>query len=361
MRIACIGYFEGSGGAERQLLMLASYLAEKNNEVYVIALSSNIICFEYSKRIKLVDLAKDECKNKTKIISRFKLLRKKLYEIEPDITVHFWYQSVYFASLMDRKKIGKIVFSERGDPGDKEYAGLLGIIRRLTIHCVSGFVFQSDGARDFFGKKVRDRSIVIHNPVSVPQDQISEPCKNRDNIIVTVGRLHPQKNHKLLIEAFQEVSFDFPNYELLIYGEGEKRKELQELIEKIGLTNKVFLMGTRKDIYNAIYPASIFVLSSDFEGMPNVLMEAMALGVPCISTDCKPGGARELIKNEINGLIVPINDKLALEKAIRRMLEDPAFAERLAEKAQDITSTHSKNEIFQKWDRFLQTIATEKE
>ena len=355
MKIACIGYFEGNGGAERQLLMLASYLAERNNEVYVIALSSNNICFDYSKKIKLIDLAQAERKSNGGIIKRYELLKETLYKIEPDTTIHFWYQSVYFSSIMDRKKIGKVVFSERGDPGDKEYGGVLGLLRRLTIHSVSGFVFQSEGARDYFGKKIRDKSIVIHNPVSVPIEQISEPCKERNNIIVTVGRLHPQKNHKLLIEAFSKIVDKYPHHVLEIYGDGELHDELTMKIEELTLQDKVFLKGTTKNIYSVMRNSALFVLSSDYEGMPNVLMEAMALGVPCISTDCRPGGARTLIQDGINGYIVPREDADALAKGMSRALENKDIY-KLQQEAQCIIKTHKPEQIFERWLSFISSL-----
>ena len=135
-------------------------------------------------------------------------------------------------------------------------------------------------------------------------------------MIVTCGRLTEQKNHKLLIDAFAEVQKIHPYTTLKIYGEGSLREKLQNQIDSLNLNEKVFLMGATNDVAKALQTADLFVLSSDYEGMPNALMEAMAAGVPCISTDCPCGGPRELFGEDASDKLVPCNDSAQLAKAI---------------------------------------------
>lgn len=139
--------------------------------------------------------------------------------------------------------------------------------------------------------------------------------------IITCGRLEAQKNHKLLIDAFAEAIKEHPYARLKIYGEGSLRDVLQEQIDKLGLQDKAFLMGATNDVAKALQTADLFVLSSDYEGMPNALMEAMAAGVPCISTDCPCGGPRSLIDNYNNGVLIKINNKKMLSKELKSILE----------------------------------------
>jgi len=260
---------------------------------------------------------------------------------------------------MNKKIGGKVIYSERGDPGDKEYRGALGIVRKIVLPRIDGFVFQSKGAQSYFDKKIQKRSIVISNPVFIKGEPYPRE-KERRKAIVTVGRLHPQKNQKLLIDAFGAIAEKIPEYILEIYGEGELKDELQERINRLGLSKRVFLKGTSKDIHKFINSARLFVLSSDYEGLPNTLLEAMALGIPCISTDCRPGGARELIEDGKNGIIVPTNDMERLSTEIEEMIKKDSkeiseYSRLAQEKAKEFLPTI----IFSKWEEYLYTIVQE--
>ena len=254
---------------------------------------------------------------------------------------------------MSKSITGKVIYSERGDPGDKEYSGLLGIIRKLAFERVDGFVFQSEGARNYFSEKIKNKSTVIHNSVSIPDGIFLKPCINREKKIVTVGRLHPQKNQKLLIDAFARIADDFPEYRLDIYGDGELEERLKEQIKRLGLENRVFLRGTKKNVLDYVYTASTFVLSSNYEGLPNALMEAIAIGVPCISTDCKPGGARTLIQDGINGWIVPRENVTLLAEKIQEVISGKKKNEMLEKEAIKFRKAHSSKAVFDMWEKYI--------
>lgn len=358
MKILTVGYLHGAGGAERQIILLSNQLAKRGHEVTLCVLAENHSPYVIDDFVNVVDMTNVE-KNVSstfrKIINRLIAFRRVVKQIAPDIIINYNLQSAYFSLTINRRIRKKVVYSERGDPYDSEYSGLLGMIRDITVWKMDGLVFQSEGARDFFSDSIKKKSIVIHNSVRVPQEQYPLPTV-REKRIINVGRLHPQKNQKLLIESFAHVSKIFPDYVLEIYGDGELHDELQRLIANYGLSERVVIYSSRSDLWDCIYKASLFVLTSDFEGMPNALMEAMALGLPCISTDCRPGGARSLINNEVNGLIVPVRDVNSLTSAIIKCLSNTELQERIAANARLIANTHSEKRLFDKWEAFLTTV-----
>lgn len=352
MKIACVAYLHGRGGAERQIVMLANALAKFGHEVYLLSLAACNPVYALSSEVHLVDLSKKE-KKIEKTVTRYILLRKELSNFRPDVSIHFWMQSAYLCTLMPKSICGKIVYAERGDPGDKEYAFVLGIIRWLSFKRIDGFVFQSKGAQDYFDACIKNRSTVIPNAHSLPEGFLTNPCVAREKRIISVGRLHPQKNQTLLIKAFATIAKDIPEYSLEIYGDGLLKDPLNNLIDSLGMEMRVTIHPSCNDIFERMYKSSLFVLSSDFEGMPNALMEAMALGVPCISTDCRPGGARELIDDGSNGWITPRNDVESLAKKILIAVKDSKQSERVAKEAAKIRFMYSCKTIYRIWNDFI--------
>lgn len=354
MKVASIAYLHGRGGAERQLIMLSNYLADKGHEVHLVILAENAIFFKINSNVVIHDLTKYE-KGCLKLLNRWYYLYRELNLINPDVSISFNYQSAYFEVLSLFRKNRIIVYSERGDPYDKEYSGVLGLIRSITVNMIDGFVFQSEGARDFFNNRIKQKSVVIHNPVSVPS-HLSYLPKTREKRIVNVGRLHPQKNQNLLIDAFYDIHNLFPDYVLDIFGDGPLLPQLHNKVMNLGIEDKVNIHPSTNDIFDKIYNASLFVLTSDYEGMPNALMEAMALGIPCISTDCRPGGARTLIQDGKNGFIVPVGDRRQLAEKMSLVLHDPIVSNQLSTNSVLIKESHAPNAIFLQWEQFLYSL-----
>lgn len=355
MKLLFIGYLHGFGGAEKMQIMLANAMAEKNHDVYLISLVANNPQYPVSEKIKYEYIPEKGSNKFAQIMNRFFALKKVIKKIKPDLTIHFWLQSAYFCAFMGKKIVMRTIYAERGDPSDKEYSGLLGVIRSFAFKRIRAFVFQSKGARDYFNKSVSERSIIIHNPVFIEKNDYPIP-NIREKRIVSVGRLHEQKNQAMLIDAFANLSDVFLDYKLEIYGEGELKEPLQNKINSYNLQDRILLKGTYKDIHTRIYKAAVFVLTSDYEGMPNVLLEAMALGMPCISTDCKPGGARELITDGVNGRIVPCGDKNSLTIAIEEMLGNQQLAISMGKEATKIYNESKPDAIYSKWESFFKKI-----
>lgn len=354
MKIVFLSYLHGFGGAEKQNVMLANAMAERGYDVTIISISVDNNCYSLDERVKYLFLP-DRQSDVLRILTRYQDIKKMLRKIKPDVTVSFWFQSAYLTALMRKSITGKIIYSERGDPGDKEYSGVLGLIRKLILPRIDGFVFQSKGAQGYFDDKVQRRSIVIPNPVFVKAEDFPT-LKERRKTIVTVGRLHPQKNQKMLINAFALIADRIPEYTLEIYGDGDLKDELQKQIDEYKLVNRVFLKGTSKRIHSLIYDASLFVLSSDYEGLPNTLLEAMALGIPCISTDCKPGGAREIIKDHETGIIIPINNVEELSEAMYYLIGNATLACDYANAAKRDMKRYKPEVIYYTWESWLRDL-----
>lgn len=179
---------------------------------------------------------------------------------------------------------------------------------------------------------IRHKAKILPNPISNELASINKIYNQTVKTIVSAGRLVKQKNYPLLIGAFAKVHEKYPHLQLHIYGEGELSLDLQALIDQLGLRSSAVLKGRSNELWQEFSRADIFVLSSEFEGMPNVLLEAMAIGLPCISTDC-PTGPAELIKNGWNGILVPNRDEDKLTQAITYMVENPSAGREMGRRA----------------------------
>ena len=247
----------------------------------------------------------------------------------------------------------KRIVSVRNDPV-KEYPGKLGIIvGKFILPFADGCVFQTEDAKKWFPERLQKKSKIILNEVA---EQFFETQYVGGNAIVTLGRLCKQKNHKLLINAFSKIEKDFPEHKLLIYGVGDKKSELDKLIGELHIENRVELKGLTNNSAEVLSKAEIFVLSSDYEGMPNALMEALAVGVPSISTDCPCGGPRTLIKNNENGILVPVGKCEELSQAMRKLLINKDDALQMGLKAKEKAKKFSPDKIFDVWQDYIESI-----
>lgn len=309
------------GGAERVMVNLANRFVE--NEIDVTFITSYYAEGEYplNGKVKRSALEQEEIVQSRvkRNLTRISKLRKICKEEKPDILVSFMEEPNFRAILATRGLPVKTLVSVRNDP-NKEYAGRLGVfVGKVLLPMADGCVFQTKEAQEWFPQKLQKKSRIIYNAVKEEFYHI-ERKPNRGEI-VTCGRLTEQKNHAMLISAFAEVVEQYPYATLKIYGEGTLREALQEQIDATGLSGKAFLMGATNDVGKALQTADVFVLSSDYEGMPNALMEAMAAGVPCISTDCPCGGPRELFGNH-SDFLAPVGDQNALMEKMLAFFEN---------------------------------------
>ena len=171
--------------------------------------------------------------------------------------------------------------------------------------------------------------------------------------MVTFCRLERQKNLPMLVRAFARFHEACPDYELEIYGNGKERAALVSLIDDLGLSGIAKICEGRPDVHDVVRDAAMFALSSDYEGLSNSMLEAMAIGLPVICTDCPCGGARMVIEDGENGLLVPVGDEEALVDAMVRMASSPALTVMLSHNAAVLRERLSASKICSEWMRVI--------
>ncbi len=344
------------GGAEHVLLTVAEEL-NKDPDYSVVILTDTVDELEYelSSDIKRVILDA-EFGSDLSPVKRLGTLRKCILREAPDKIVVFMLSSVIRAAVALTGTRHKIIGAVRSNPYDDYSTGRNRALLMWSMRKCEKMVCQTQYQAEFFPERVRDRCIVISNPIFREFEKKAAELSGQKvtgNRIVATGRLFDYKNHKLLIRAFAKVADSFPDVTVTIYGEGPYREETEAEIAGSGIKNRVFLPGDSSKVAEDIADALIYVLPSDTEGLPNALMEAMALGLPVISTDCPCGGPKSLIEDGVNGILTPVRDIDAMAAALKRLLQDPELRDKLGRNAGKIRQTNSIDKITDCWKELL--------
>lgn len=330
MKIMLLCLSLSGGGTERVITNLANQLSKKN-DITIVKLLKRANDYELDKSIATYDIDKADlsnknpfvCKLKKLSLSRILTLKRLIVKEKPVVIISFLPLPSFYLMILKRtnrvvKKI-PVILNERGDPNVTFKNKILYFIMKNLYKKADGFVFQTTDAQNYYKNIVNCHTTIIGNPLNENFIK-SDYSHERKKIIVSVGRLENQKNHILLMKSFKIIHEKYSDYKLVIYGDGTLRQILEKYIHDNCLDNCVVLKGKCNCIQDEIYDAKIFVLSSDFEGMPNSLLEALALGIPCISTDCPIGGARMLIENGKNGTLVKVNDVNEMSRALEDLI-----------------------------------------
>jgi GalNAc-alpha-(1->4)-GalNAc-alpha-(1->3)-diNAcBac-PP-undecaprenol alpha-1,4-N-acetyl-D-galactosaminyltransferase len=340
------------GGAERVMSILCSEFAKRNIDVKLIVQESLEKAYPIDNTVNMVNTSVSLNIPVLRLILRQLKLRKQLKLFKPEIVISFMTDMNILAIVATFGLNIPVIVSERSDP--KQTKRLFGFFRNVVYPFAKGYVFQTTEARDYFSLKIKEKSRIIPNPICAEL-----PERNHNNIthvIVTIGRLTSQKNHRLLIEAFSEFRKTHRDYTLNIYGDGPLKNQLEKLIYRLGIEDAVVLMGTNPNVLNLISEAEMFVLTSSYEGMSNALAEALAIGIPCISTDCSGGGPSFLIKNDINGILVPPGNKEKLIAMMDKLAVNSEFAQKLGDEAKKVKARLAVNKITEEWIDYCMTI-----
>lgn len=334
------------GGAEHVAVYLADYFTKNNLECELITLRQG------EKEYAVPDGVKRICMPAGNMMKKILGLRKAINNSQVDtVLIMGTPLNIFVIPACLGLKV-RIVVSERNDPSNFKGKKIVKLFAQNLMRVADGYVFQTKDAQKYYEGIIREQGIIIPNPLFT--DNLPDSyCGPRKKSIVTMGRLVPQKNQLLLIDAFSRIAGDFNDYQLVIFGDGGLRQTLQDKISSLRLDDKISLPGNQSNVLELIRDASLFVMSSDFEGMPNALIEAMALGLPCICTDCPCGGPHMLIENGENGLLVPVGDVDQLEAAMRRLLNDPDEAQRIGSNAVKIRDRLNVERIGQQWLEYL--------
>lgn len=345
------------GGANRVMANLTDYFAKIGNEVILIndiLPDINLPEYEVNRLVKRIFLNKNNSSRFFLNMSRVFELRRIIKHEKAGVVISFMGPPNVRMLISTLGLKCKKVVSVRNDPYIEYGKGIKKCLIRNLFRLADGCVFQTKEASQYFPMSVQKKSRIIFNPVDELFYKVDRSKETRD--IVTVGRFERQKNHRLLIEAFSKITNDFPKEKLIIYGDGSLRNELEKQIEMIGLGEKILLPGRTNNVPEKLSRAKIFVLSSDFEGMPNALMEAMALGIPVISTDCPCGGPNSLIENDTQGILVPTRNVDALANAIRKLLENPVYQNEMSIATKNRARDFVPLKIYNEWNEYLKEV-----
>ncbi len=359
MKISFVIPSLGSGGAERVISILANYWAEKDHEVAIFTFDDgrDQPFYELDRRIRLQPLGLSQVSSHVlsgiwNNINRLIVLKKNLTSYNPDVVISFMDTTniKVILSLLFSDRF--ILVSERSDPQARRIGVYWKILRRLTYGFADGIVVQSRGAYDYFSRNFSSKLHIIPNPVVRQGDSDSHGAaslKFENPFIVAMGRLAEEKQYDLLLRAFASLKDRYPQWTLIILGEGPLRSKLEALRDALGLTTRVFLPGRVKAPHGVLAAADLFVMTSRLEGFPNALCEAMACGLPVISTDC-PSGPREIIRDGLDGILVAPGDVEELAAAMGLLMTDEAKRKELAARAPEITTRFGLEKVASMWE-----------
>lgn len=343
----------GGGGAERVASVLLNTWAEQGEDVGLLTLSTrrsdHYRLHEKVSRTQL-DLIYPSSNILHAVVANCRRVRKLRLEIRayrPDVVVVF-IETINVLVLAALIGTGiPVVVSERVDPRHYRVGSLRRIGRRLMYPLAGALVVQTPSVANWARRVVlRKRVHIIPNPIAGLPDADRETM--REKTIVAVGRLAPQKGFDVLLQAFAMSGARSKGWRLTILGEGDARRELEELIVDLGIYGDVDLPGIVEEPWHWLQRAGIFVLSSRFEGFPNVLLEAMGMGCAVVSTDC-PSGPADIISHEHDGLLVPVADLSGLARAIDCLADDAPLRRRLGERAIAVRGKYQATIIAQQW------------
>lgn len=352
MKIVILTDHFGHGGAERVASLIANGLSSiKKNEVHVCVFE-DINNYQVKKeRIYFHLLTNKEkshlfnawlkIKNLANIIKKEKI--DVIYSFGPIMASY-----AYIAKQLSGVKNIKLIASERNDPRKEPTEKWKKVIRNFCYNRANILVCQTPIAVELLQKLygIKTRIKIIPNPIT---PNLPTWTGKNSKEIITAARLTEQKNLPMLIDAFSVVIKKYPEYKLIIYGEGELRQSLEKKIIQMNLQNSISLPGFTKDIHQIMKNAFMYVSSSDYEGISNSMLEALGIGLPCICTDCPVGGASMFIKNEVNGLLTPVGNTQELATAMIKLIENKDFANKISSNSREINKRLTLEAITKQW------------
>ena len=346
----------GFGGASKMLCFVAESLAERGYQVHIANRKATTDVTGYERVVsEKIQVHRIQGSGRWQ---ELKQIIKTAKGMNADIIVGFTEMPNLMARLAAVRLGIPSVMSERGDPsrtsGTKNIKN--GLVRRI-INGSKGGVFQTEGAMKFYGKGLQKRGIVIPNPIFVKGEVPDVAYAEREKTVVSVGRLDNfQKRYDIMLQAFKLFHDKHPEYILKLYGNGSDVEMIKGWATELGLADAVQFMGLTKQPMQDIAKAGMFLITSDFEGISNSLLEAMAAGLPCVSTDHTPGGARLLITDHKNGLLAPVADASKLAGAMCEYAENPKLAETCGQNAKDVLVRFAPECIIDQWENYLRKL-----
>jgi glycosyltransferase involved in cell wall biosynthesis len=350
----------GAGGAEKIVNSLAHHRLSRGDHVHILALTAAEAgsYFPYDGRISLDSFGAGRrgLKNLLPIYRKMVQVRKRLIELKPDLVISFLTKINVQASVVAKSLGVPVVASERNNFRAQPMNPLWRLASTIGLLCSTRIAMQTEAARSSLPAFLRHKSSVIPNPVPAGCREGKE--KTDGTQVVAVGRLEMQKGFDLLLQAFAMARARSPNLRLTIFGEGPERTTLEAQARSLSIEDAVSLPGITAVPGSWRSGADLFVLSSRFEGFPNVLAESLAAGIPSIAFDCD-WGPRELITHGYNGLLVPPEDVAALADSLVELSADEALRRQMAERSASDTR-YSLAAVLAQWDELIDAAVKER-
>ena len=370
MQIVLVISSLGPGGAQRNLVQIASKLAELGHSVTILTLtpSTEKPFYDLAPEIRLdeADFLRTHQPILYKIWEAVKLpflIRRRISKLSPDIVVSFIDEVNIFCLLGTIGTGTPVIACERVYPGHgfikawdrlKVFQRVAFLVRNVVYSLAARIILQTEVGAQFFPGYLRRKIVVIPNaivvePTATPDISLPSHC------IVGMGRLTKQKRFDLLIEAFARIAAQYPDWNVYIFGRGSLLPQLEEKVDELGLRERVCFPGLTSTAQATLAQADIFALTSDYEGFPTVLSEAMAQGVAVIATDCLTGPS-ELIENEENGILLPRGSIDGVAEALSSLMQNEEKRTRLGRNARAIVDRLNVGVVIQKWQSVLAEV-----
>lgn len=361
MKIAIIVHSLEGGGAERAAVLIAQGLMTKKHQVSLITLFGQEFDFyrlpENLPRIALkveggsANLLQAVQNN----LQRLRSLRRAIDSCQPDVVISFLDKTNVLTLIACLGSKYPLIVSEQNDPTQNDIGRIWNFLRRLVYPFATTVVSCSQGVDLNWNWLDSQRRTVIYNPLAVKtteSEEASIQLNPNQKKVVAMGRLTPQKGFDLLLKAFSLINTKFLDWQLIILGEGEERKQLEQLIQKLEIDEQVIMPGLIDNPFPILKQCDLFILSSRYEGFGNVIIEAMACGLPVISTNC-PSGPKEIITSGDNGILVPNQEINSLAKAMADLMSNPERRQKLSKNAYFALSKFELDVIVNQWEKLL--------
>jgi GalNAc-alpha-(1->4)-GalNAc-alpha-(1->3)-diNAcBac-PP-undecaprenol alpha-1,4-N-acetyl-D-galactosaminyltransferase len=360
MRLTLIIASLGCGGAERVMATIANYWAEKGWCVTLLTLEGTGVGDFYvihpmvqRRPLGIAGASSGPIRGILNNMTRALVLRRAIHESRPDAVISFMDSTNVLVLLSCLGLRLPVIVSERCDPAQNRPGMIWEGLRHMLYPLAYCLIAQTGSILMYFGRGIRRRARVIPNPVVQPYGPVGRGGTERvGRVLITAGRLVPQKGFDLLIHAFGSIAPRHPEWTLEIWGDGPMRRTLEGLRDRLGLGDRVRLPGVTRSLAAEFAHSDLYVLSSRFEGFPNVLCEAMAHGLPAVSFDC-PTGPREIIRDGSDGLLVPPGDVPALAASLSRLMGAEDERRRLASRAPEVAERFALEKVMGQWEEVV--------
>lgn len=341
----------GFGGAERVVSVLANNFIARKYTISIVCLKNEVV-YPIDKGVALIFPDFEITRRTATLIKVIYYYRKTIKRIKPDVILSFleFYNEITMLSLLGIRK--RIFLLDRSSPYLKEQNIAQTILRKVLYPRSNGIIVQTKRAAEIINiKKLNKNILILPNPLSeIKRDWNPMPDSKT---IICVGRLEKQKNQKYLINIFNQLPND--GWVLQFIGDGSYKEELSEYVRALNLSDQVQFLGFRNDVQSLMSKSTIFAFPSLFEGFPNALLEAMAVGMPCISNNC-PTGPAEIIQDGINGFLIDIGDSQEFIDKLSKLMTNPQLRSQISQEAKKIKSIYSIDFIIKKLELFIFNI-----